>query len=440
MMKNMFLVLMMSVATLVHATSSASLRFSGDVGEVVVNIANKHGYRHFFEGKPKPAFVHLDSAPGASLTQLLEIVAGQVSSCAYIVLRPDEIGVRYKPEGECTRKQEAWSPMVQVGPDLLVNPKYMTEKQAAWLTKVKTEAEVAKANVAPVEPPAPKEKVIEKSRLDAKNPPIPSQEKLRLAASKEWERTGVAPELVGSGGQIEYAYNQSRPTVTCAPLHICTINFIAGESITSMSIGDSVRWLAQSTTAGQKPVVVVKPTQAGLATNLVVTTDKGRVYYMHLVSSKTDYVPLISFYDPDAMVTDLRVQAEIEQTRRKAEEAAKDRAVVSDLGKGTDPVDLDFGYSCEGKAPFKPSRIFSNATHTYIQMPPEMKSVDAPAVFNTSSGSLELLNSRLKNGYFVIDGKPQKIKLLVGTESAGKFIDCARQAKSNAFDIGWGWQ
>ena len=43
---------------------------------------------------------------------------------------------------------------------------------------------------------------------------------------------------------------------------------------------------------------MIKPTRAGLSTNLVGKTDKVRLYYMHLVSSKTEYVAMVTWYDP----------------------------------------------------------------------------------------------------------------------------------------------
>jgi hypothetical protein len=69
-------------------------------------------------------------------------------------------------------------------------------------------------------------------------------------AASTWAQTGDAPVLVGTNGAVMYAYGQSHPSVTCAPLRICVINLIAHEHITSMSIGDSVRWLIQSADAG----------------------------------------------------------------------------------------------------------------------------------------------------------------------------------------------
>jgi type IV secretory pathway VirB9-like protein len=219
----------------------------------------------------------------------------------------------------------------------------------------------------------------------------------RLAAAQRWEQTGVADALIGAGGAVEYPYGYSRPKITCAPLHVCSVALQDGEAVTSVSIGDTVRWLLQNATAGSKPVLMIKPTQAGLSTNLVVTTDKGRVYYMHLVSSKAEYVPMVTWYDPAAMTRDLsaeaqasaRQNAEFEATiaaSKLAAEQAKAQRVVADKSVGKlDPTTLDFGYTCTGEAVFKPARVFANDTHTFIQLPPGASASDALPVFNVSN-------------------------------------------------------
>jgi hypothetical protein len=47
-------------------------------------------------------------------------------------------------------------------------------------------------------------------------------------------------------------------------------------------------------------------------------------------------------------------------------------------------------------------------------LPPGASASDAPAVFNVSNNETELLNSRLVNGYYIIDGKPAKLSLVLG--------------------------
>jgi hypothetical protein len=64
----------------------------------------------------------------------------------------------------------------------------------------------------------------------------------RLDAVREWERTGVAEALVGANGSIEYPYGYSRPVISCAPLHICTIVLQPGEPIVSLAGISIDRW------------------------------------------------------------------------------------------------------------------------------------------------------------------------------------------------------
>lgn len=277
---------------------------------------------------------------------------------------------------------------------------------------------------------------------------LPAADAARLAAAQRWEQTGTADALVGAGGVVEYPYGYSRPTITCAPLHVCSVALQEGEAATSVSIGDTVRWLLQTATAGTKPVMMIKPTQAGLSTNLVVTTDKGRIYYMHLVSNKTEYVPMVSWYDPAAMTRDLSAEAQT-SARQKAEfdatiaatklaaEQARAQRVVADKSVGKlDPTTLDFGYTCTGEAAFKPARVFANDTHTFIQLPPGAAASDAPAVFNSSNNETELLNSRLVNGYYIIDGKPAKLSLVLGVGTSAQTVQCERSVPKSLFN--WG--
>lgn len=238
--------------------------------------------------------------------------------------------------------------------------------------------------------------------------------------------------LVGTNGVVMYAYGESYPTVTCAPLRVCVIRLIAGEHISNLAIGDSVRWLIASAQAGAgadaTPVVITKPTAADLVTNLAITTDAGRVYYLTLRSDPRRYVPEIGFYDPQQIVIRLSEQ----RAAAEAKAAARNDAVVDDLG-AVDPATLDFGFSCKAQNQdaerWLPIRVFAGAGHTYVQMPEALAFGDAPALFNLiGSGrhtQTELINSRLLHGYYVIDGVPRRFELLVGVGKAARTVTCA---------------
>ncbi|MBU3641012.1 TrbG/VirB9 family P-type conjugative transfer protein [Polynucleobacter sp. Fuers-14] len=236
--------------------------------------------------------------------------------------------------------------------------------------------------------------------------------------AKPLNSSAKAPQGLAAGeGRVLYAYGQSQPTVTCAPLHVCVVSLMPGEQINDLSIGDSVRWLVQTSKAGDSPVVILKPTEAGIGTNLVVSTNRQRVYYLILESSATKYQPQVGFYDAADMTTHFEHHEEEELSKQLAP------------GK-IDPSSLDFGFSCDssGGDDFKPTRVFSGDGHLYLQMPPNIKSGDLPALFNVSSSNTEMINSRFDplKGYLVADGIPSKVKLVVGDKDGNRSVTCSR--------------
>ena len=82
------------------------------------------------------------------------------------------------------------------------------------------------------------------------------------------------------------------------PLFVCDLVLEPGESIVNVAVGDSVRWLIAPASSGAAddatPHVLIKPTEAGLRTYLIVTTIR-RTYYLSLVSRKNDPMLRIGF-------------------------------------------------------------------------------------------------------------------------------------------------
>lgn len=228
----------------------------------------------------------------------------------------------------------------------------------------------------------------------------------------------------GGVGRVMFAYGHSQPTVPCAPLHVCVVNLMPGEKINDINIGDSVRWLIQSSQAGDRPIILMKPTVSGISTNLVVTTDQNRVYYLNLVSTETKYLPQVGFYDTQEMTVKQRAVEEKEQTRLD--------------GPGIDPARLDFNFTCKadsGGSSLLPKQVFAGNGHTYLAMPEDMKYKDAPAVFNVSSGSTELINGRYdpNKGYFIVDGQPEAIKLVIGNADSTASVTCTHGSKNKSW-------
>lgn len=248
--------------------------------------------------------------------------------------------------------------------------------------------------------------------------PLPTTRSATLRAAREWSATGTAPTLVGKNGVVLYAYGESHPEVVCAPLHACAIELLAPDTITDLSIGDSVRWQVQTATADQQPVVIVKPVRSRLSTNLVVTTAKGRVYDIALQSDRRTFVPAVGFYDPAALVEHINHRLGI-----KADQAnAKRKRVVASLGD-VNPADLDYNYWIEGPKDLRPVRVFSAKGHVYIQMPKSLQYRNAPALFVVGpKGGNQLVNYRVVGRYYVVDELFREARLVLGTGSDARVV------------------
>ena len=104
-----------------------------------------------------------------------------------------------------------------------------------------------------------------------------------------WPAVAAAGPVTAPDGVLRYPLGErTPPTLRCKPLFVCDLVLEPGESIVNVAVGDSVRWLIAPASSGATdsatPHVLVKPTEAGLHTNLIVTTSR-RTYYLALVSS-----------------------------------------------------------------------------------------------------------------------------------------------------------
>lgn len=276
-------------------------------------------------------------------------------------------------------------------------------------------------------------------RLPAQKAAQSPRDKALADAVKRWEQTGQADALVGQGGDVRVPYGYSRPVIPCAPLQVCAIRLIPGETITSLALGDTVRWMAQQTTAGDTPVVLIKPTQGGVQTNIVITTDAGRVYYLHAVGKKDEYQPMTSFYDPDDMLQKQTAEgkeierlrnriAQIEANAKQRAQQQRERTYLVDDTTNLDPTKLDFKWRCEANSraarEFLPQQVFSSASHTFVKLRPDAQ--DFPGIFTRSGNGFAMLNFRRKGEYIVIDGVQKEVILAASVGSNANLVECRK--------------
>lgn len=180
-----------------------------------------------------------------------------------------------------------------------------------------------------------------------------------------------------------------------APERITDIALQPGEAIVSVAAGDTVRWTVGDTTSGtgdaKRVHILVKPFAPGLATNLVITTDR-RAYHLQLESTSATAMAALSWTYP---------QDELIAIRRAAEQDRASTPIASGLA-----VDqLNFTYAISGDKPdWRPLRAFDDGRQTFIEFPASLGVGEAPPLFVLGpKGGAQLVNYRVSGRFYVVD-------------------------------------
>ena len=226
-----------------------------------------------------------------------------------------------------------------------------------------------------------------------------------IKQSQIWQDGGTPSPVLSRNGLVEFPYGQYEPKVTCQPLQLCDIQLQAGEIIKGLMIGDSVRWnegdgaipiVYSGPDSNQIPHVVLKPSDAGLVTTLLVTTDK-RTYYIKLYSTNSVSVSRTGFYYPGEQIQQL-------EQKRSSSETIANQTLSNDM---VNPKNMHFTYKISGDtdAPFNPVQVFDDGSHVYIQMPTTIPTKSLPAfyVLAPDGETLQFVNFRYKAPFYIVD-------------------------------------
>lgn len=223
------------------------------------------------------------------------------------------------------------------------------------------------------------------------------------ALSGKWRgQSGLVTR--GPDGKVIFLFGETQPSVVCSPLQVCDIELQGGEIVRDVLVGDTVRWKVEPATSGavggQAIHLIVKPSEPGLVTSMVVTTSR-RTYHIQLKSHSSQYMARVGFEYPEDASTKLSdVNARIQ--------------AMTGPGGGVPPEQLAFSYSLSGRAPWRPSRVYSDGQKTYIQFPRAISGQDAPVLFVVSGGENRVVNYRMKNDMMIVDYNIDKAVLISG--------------------------
>lgn len=206
---------------------------------------------------------------------------------------------------------------------------------------------------------------------------------------------GVSGGDAAAGAVLVLPWSEtSHARLVTAPERISEIALQPGETLISVAAGDTARWVIGDTTSGsgaaRRTHILVKPSDIGLRTNLVITTDR-RLYRVEVESRARAAMAGIAWTYPEDQLLALR---------RGAADAA-----AQPVARGLAVETLNFSYAIQGDHPdWRPIRAFDDGRQVFIQFPARLATGEAPPLFVVGErGQAELVNYRQRGRYYVVD-------------------------------------
>jgi type IV secretion system protein VirB9 len=245
------------------------------------------------------------------------------------------------------------------------------------------------------------------SAAGAQSVPRPAPARIVAAANAAGTVEPAPHAFVNATAVLPFVDGQIYHVLT-APETVTDMILQPGEVLGSVAAGDTARWVIGDTTSGagadKRAHVLVKPIGPGLSTNLVITTDR-RTYHVTLTSAEGPAMSALSWtYPQDNMIA----------LQRAADAAAASAPIASAL----DVDQLHFDYAITGdRVAWRPLRAFDDGRQTYIELPPDIGSTDAPPLFVIGdTGAAELVNFRLRGRYYIVDRLFDVAEMRLGTK------------------------
>jgi type IV secretion system protein TrbG len=180
-----------------------------------------------------------------------------------------------------------------------------------------------------------------------------------------------------------------------SPEKVTDIALEAGEQLISASAGDTVRWVIGDTTSGagsdERVHLLIKPTRADLATNLVINTDR-RTYHLELKATPLTWMASVSWdYPGDRLMA-------IKSANKRAKE-------LEPIAPNIALDHLAFRYEISGDHPtWRPVRAFDDGQKVYIEFPAGVAQDELPPLFvSGAEGNEQLVNYRVRLPYYIVD-------------------------------------
>lgn len=206
--------------------------------------------------------------------------------------------------------------------------------------------------------------------------------------------------------------------VIATPGRITDIVLEPGETLVAsgaIAAGDTARWVIGDTTSGaggdRRVHVLIKPTALGLATNLLINTDR-RTYHLELRASPRTWQAQVSWRYPSTPVAPVLVEA-------------------PPASKSLDLSAVNRAYRIEGDHPiWRPVAVFDDGQRAYVEFGPGVVLDDLPPLYRVGvdGKNSELINYRVEGRRIVLDRLFDRAELRLGTKRQAQRVRLVRLA------------
>lgn len=257
--------------------------------------------------------------------------------------------------------------------------------------------------------------------LQAKGPLSP--------VSKANAAARVQPQLETFQGAVQkFTWNEGGLyQVYAAPGRITDIVLEPGEQLAGsgpVAAGDTARWIIGDTESGagenRRVHVLIKPSLPGLATNLVINTDR-RTYYLELRASAATYMASVAWTYPQGSLVAL--------ARPTTAQAAPPPAAPSPPPPPSVAA-FRFDYRISGdRVAWRPQQVFDDGQKVYLIFPANVAANELPPLFLIDeAGRAELVNTRLNGRRLEVDRLFDRAELRLGDKRKSRKVRIERIA------------
>lgn len=226
------------------------------------------------------------------------------------------------------------------------------------------------------------------------------------------------PRLAAPAGMSAYAWREDAVyPLIATPGRISDIVLEPGERLVgagAIAAGDTARWIIGDTVSGageaRRVHVLVKPTEVGLATNLLINTDR-RAYHLELRASDRTWQARVSWRYP--------------------ERATPALVAAPPARPGLDLSRVNRAYRIEGDHPaWRPVAVFDDGERAYIEFGPGVVLDDLPPLYRLSQDgkASELVNYRVEGRRIVLDRLFDRVELRLGIKRQARRVVIVRLA------------